>query len=1090
MKNKTFGMKKYIILAVFLVACVLSVIFMKKITINYNISDYLADNTETKISMDINNAEFGATGNIQVMIKDIDVQTAKNVKEKIAAIENILIVNFDEYSENYYKDGDALFVILVDGDEYSDVAAEVLSNIKTELADFSENTEFGGTVAEKAKLRKAIEGEIPLILAISLCMVVIVMLIMAKSWLEPFVLLAASGVAVLINMGTNALFGEISYITNAVAAILQLALSVDYSIVLLHSYRTLKTTEESSEAAMIKAIKEVVKPVSASALTTIAGLLALLFMSFKIGFDIGTVLMKGIVISAVVSLTLLPVFLLYCDKLMEKTRKRDLVLRGRAFCKMSFSASKVIVPCVLVLIILCGVLQPGISYTFTDSKNTNTTISGAFGDNSSFVVLYPVDENNYELENLLATKLGEYKTLDGKTVLKSHTAYSNTAREPYDIALASKKLNLASSDVSLLFAMYQLDKDNSLVTFNALDFVEYSDKLLSTDEEAAAIVDEKTAGTLRLMLVINELMNSANTAEEFCSLLASSGIEGMALDLFSIQQMYGLYFYDTVENKEIDFEQMLAFMIEASKNENLEGMFDEATVSSLNELLDGIRTLIQQMDSYVNADEFSTYISELFGGVLTIDAEMLYSNYFESTGKAPTETIRFLDILKYFGQSMPFAGFSDKINSYELAYNMALESYEFDEFMPALIEITAALTGTAPEINTSADSIQQLYIMYFLENGTLVTDKILGREFVKFVREAAETNTVISAKLPEESRAKLDDALTLDAFLCVTEEYDYVRMTEQLNALIGNIKSMPISATLDKDKISGIYIKRAVELGRGLDKTIEAIDLLEFVLENMNTNALLASKISEENKAKVEGAKADVERAGALFNSDNYSRMLLSVDLPREGEESFRFVQFLTQEVKSVFGEEAHVAGELVANYDLYAAFEYDNTVITIFTIVAILLIIAVIFRSVSLPVLLVAIIQGAIWMAMATSYITGPIFFMSYIVATCILMGATIDYGILMSTNYVNFRENYDRKEALYRAVEATMPTVFTSGLILIICGFIVSLISSQISISAVGELLGKGTFISVLMITLVLPSVLYLCDKFILKFTMKKKK
>jgi predicted RND superfamily exporter protein len=115
--------------------------------------------------------------------------------------------------------------------------------------------------------------------------------------------------------------------------------------------------------------------------------------------------------------------------------------------------------------------------------------------------------------------------------------------------------------------------------------------------------------------------------------------------------------------------------------------------------------------------------------------------------------------------------------------------------------------------------------------------------------------------------------------------------------------------------------------------------------------------------------------------------------------------------------------------------------------------------------------------------------FFMSYIVATCILMGATIDYGILMSTNYLHNREHLDKKEALYRAVEAAMPTVFTSGLILTICGLIIGFISSQSAISTVGILLGKGTLVSILMITLVLPSVLYLLDGFILKFSIKKK-
>ena len=142
----------------------------------------------------------------------------------------------------------------------------------------------------------------------------------------------------LLNMGSNAIFGEISYITNAIASILQLALSIDYSIVLLHAYRHHKENAESRESAMVMAIKEVVRPVSASALTTVAGLLALLFMSFTIGFDIGSVLMKSIVISAVTSLTLLPALLLIFDGAMEKTAKKPLIIRGEKLTNISLKA--------------------------------------------------------------------------------------------------------------------------------------------------------------------------------------------------------------------------------------------------------------------------------------------------------------------------------------------------------------------------------------------------------------------------------------------------------------------------------------------------------------------------------------------------------------------------------------------------------------------------------------------------------------------------------------------------------------------------------------------------------------------------------
>ena len=104
--------------------------------------------------------------------------------------------------------------------------------------------------------------------------------------------------------------------------------------------------------------------------------------------------------------------------------------------------------------------------------------------------------------------------------------------------------------------------------------------------------------------------------------------------------------------------------------------------------------------------------------------------------------------------------------------------------------------------------------------------------------------------------------------------------------------------------------------------------------------------------------------------------------------------------------------------------------------------------------------------------------------------MGATIDYGILMSTNYVNNRATMDKKEALYGAMATAMPTIFTSGLILMICGFVIGFIASQNAIATVGVLLGKGTLVSILMIMFVLPSVLYLCDGFIVKLTLKSKK
>ena len=136
------------------------------------------------------------------MINDIDVDTAKGVVEKIKALPNVLTVSFNESDTNYYKDGDALFIILVNGDEYSDVANSVVADIKAALDEtFDGKINYGGSVVGKSTMRAAIQKEVVLILAISLCLVVAIMLIMAKSWIEPIVLLMASGVAVFINEG-------------------------------------------------------------------------------------------------------------------------------------------------------------------------------------------------------------------------------------------------------------------------------------------------------------------------------------------------------------------------------------------------------------------------------------------------------------------------------------------------------------------------------------------------------------------------------------------------------------------------------------------------------------------------------------------------------------------------------------------------------------------------------------------------------------------------------------------------------------------------------------------------------------------------
>lgn len=779
--------------------------------------------------------------------------------------------------------------------------------------------EYGGTAVEKKDLQDVITGELVYILAISLCLVVAILLISSESWLEPFILLAASGVAVPLNRGTNVMFGEISYITNSIAAILQLALSIDYSIVLLHAYRRQKETTTDTGAAMKAAILSVIKPVSASALTTIAGLLVLLFMSFRIGFDIGIVLMKGIVISAITSLTLLPALvLLLLDTPIRKAKKKAFVPKGKAFCKTAYKAGKFIVPVALALVVLCGVLQTRNRYILTDTKVGNQAIVDTFGKNNAVVAVYKNTDDAYANEQQLAQALKAHTTADGTPVLASYTAYSNTVWEPYDAQKTVQKLELSAADTELLFTMYNLYQDPTAVQLSFAEFVDLGNELVSTDADAKEFVDADTTKTLQTLQVIAGVMSGSQTADQLFTKLTTGVMQGTDVQKFSIQQLYILYFYGT---------------------------------------------------------------------------------------------------------------------------------------------------------------------------GAMPVGSINGRVFAQYALTTDTTNAVVHANLTDENRNKLADMLTVDRYYTDAVPLTYPQAYEKLTALQKEIKSDMASSQLDEDKISGVYIKSAVRSGQPLTAEMRACELLDFVSGNMDTNTLLKEKMSEENRQKVADAQSDIAKAEDLFNGERYSRMLLSVNLPNESEETTAFVDYLIQEVKTAFGDDAYITGEIVSTYDLEQSFSHDNLFITVFTLISIFVIVLVIFRSLSLPIILVAVIQGAIFIAMSTQLLGDGIFFMSYIVTTCILMGATIDYGILMSSNYVAYRQTNDRATALRLSVEAAMPTVFSSGLILTVCGFVIYFISSQNSISTVGLLIGIGTICSVVMITVVLPSVLYLLDAFVLKLSIRKK-
>ncbi len=1021
--TKKIALKNYATIFVFLILTLLGLVISKGVKINYSLSDYLDKTTETRIAIDIITDEFGMTGNVQVMLSDVDKATASSVKDEIAAIDGVLNVSFNPDSTDSYKEGKALYTVLLAGEDHSDLAKSVIADVKTIMSERFPDTpvEFGGSAIEQAALRESTQREMSLIITIVIILTLFLLLITSGSYVEPLLLLASSGIAIGVNMGLNILLGEISYITNAISAILQLALSIDYSIMLLHAFREHKRTERNSRIAMKAAVAEVVRPVFASAFTTIAGLGALLFMTFTIGFDIGIVLMKGIVVSMATSLILFPAFILAFEKLIRKTKKRAFEPKGYFFANLAVKKGKIAVPILLVLILTCGFLQGSLTYGFTDNTGENEEIIDAFGKNNTIVLVYAKGdiEEDTEKEALLGEYLKQYKNSKGENILASYTANSTTVREMYDLEKAISVVGLPRSDVEMLYTMYHLYGDRSLVVMSPSEFVEFTDYLMKNDADVAGM-GAGISDTFGLMTAVRDIMTTKHTADSLYTALTSGALSGMAsISDFAIDQMYGLYAYDRIQSTSVSFKTMLSHLQKCATDNNFKNNFDAQMASDLKKL------------------EYGIGLYEPFNSTLS---------------------------------------------------SIANQSYSYEDFYSVLKDVVGIVSPSTvlPDIDDTA--IQQVYISYFYSIRAVPTLSMTGEEFVDYVLDTVRTNKTVASQLNYSVRQKLNDMKTVLAFTRDTSALDYVGMTEKIAELQGSISGVSTGGAINAQTLSGVYIKRAIYDNMGLTSPIMACDLVSFLEREVGTNPLLKNKVTDEAKATLAAAKAEIERGESLFISENYSRTLITVRLPDEGADTMGFVRDLIAKSDEIFGEESYITGEIVSTYDLQNSFETDNVIISVFTIVSIFLIILITFKSISVPTVLVAVIQGAMWIAFATSLVEGSsIFFMSYIITSCILMGATIDYGILMTSNYVAFRKKHDRKRSIYLAVAAAMPTVFTSGLLLTVCGFVIDIISSQHSISSVGYLIGKGTLVSIFLITALLPSLLYLGDKIILKLVMK---
>ncbi|MBO7634058.1 MAG: MMPL family transporter, partial [Lachnospiraceae bacterium] len=352
-----------------------SVIGMAKTRINYDMLTYLPSDIDTVKGQDLLMEDFGKGAFSLVMVENMEPKDVSKLADQIRGVDHVATVLWydsvmdvnipiemlpDNVYEAFNKDNATMLAIFFDSATSDDVTMDAIRDIRRIC---NKDCYISGMSALVTDLKDLCEKEEPIYVGLAVVCALAAMMILLDGWLVPFVFLASIGMAILYNMGTNYFFGEISYITKAISAVLQLAVTMDYSIFLWNSYNEKRETIADKNEAMATAIRDTLTSVIGSSITTVAGFIALCFMSFTMGRDLGIVMAKGVLLGVIGCVTTLPALILALDKPLQKTRHRSIIPKPEGFSEKLLKVFPV------MLIIFAILIVPGYyGYSKTNSE--------------------------------------------------------------------------------------------------------------------------------------------------------------------------------------------------------------------------------------------------------------------------------------------------------------------------------------------------------------------------------------------------------------------------------------------------------------------------------------------------------------------------------------------------------------------------------------------------------------------------------------------------------------------------------------------------------------------------------------------------
>ncbi len=496
----------YLVFIMLILFCLVS---MDKVKVNNDLTSYLPDTTETRRGLDLMEEQFITYGTARIMVCNVTLEEAQALADQVEAMDGVSMLDFDD-SEEHYHEMEALLEVTFDGDAGEAATQEKLQAVLEELSGY--DVYYSSDIGQEERDADDLSDDMIVILLLAGVVIVAVLLFTSTTYAEIPVFLMTFIVAAILNKGTNYWFGTISFVTDSIAVVLQLALAVDYAIILCHRFMEEHEDKDAREAVIV-ALSKAIPEISSSSLTTVSGMVALMFMQFRIGYDMGIVLAKAIVLSLVSVFFLMPGLLLTFARAIDGSHHKSFVPKITAVGKFCVHTRYIMPPLMVAAVILSAVLSGKARYVYDVNTLESKTMSAnrfsvsmvnqKFGVINQLAVLVPNGDYEKEARALKAlSSMEEVNSCMGLANIEAMDGYMLTEQlSPREF---SELIDMDIEFANLLYSAYAVNQGNYGALLNGVG--QYRVPLI---DMFLFIYDQKESGNVTLEEDLEETLTDA-----------------------------------------------------------------------------------------------------------------------------------------------------------------------------------------------------------------------------------------------------------------------------------------------------------------------------------------------------------------------------------------------------------------------------------------------------------------------------------------------------------------------------------------------------------------------------------------------------